>query len=465
MDKNLFQQLPKMDVLLAHPAFVAAQDEGMPYHALKEAARAVLDELRQGILDGAVTALPSLEELAGRALARAREACRPHLRAVINATGVVLHTNLGRAPLGEAAALAVYEAARGYSNLEYDLEQGRRGSRFSHVDQLLCSLTGAEAALAVNNNAAAVFLMLSALAAGKKVAISRGELVEIGGSFRVPEIMARSGAELIEVGTTNKTHLSDYRRAVEEQGAEILLKVHTSNFQLIGFTEEVSLEDLVALGREKGIPVFHDLGSGALFNDPALGVPAGPTVEESVKAGADVVCFSGDKLLGGPQAGIALGKKAYIQAMKKDQFARVVRIDKLTLSALETTLRFYQDHALAAKSIPVLSMLGASQETLKARALEQAQRLKERLGNRCAVTTGPDVGEVGGGSLPGVPLPTWVVELQPTNLSVSALEAALRRWETPIVGRVSHDRYLLDPRTLTAGDWEEILRALDAILL
>ncbi len=465
MDKNLFQQLPKMDVLLAHPAFVAAQDEGMPYHALKEAARAVLDELRQGILDGAVTALPGLEELAGRALARAREACRPHLRAVINATGVVLHTNLGRAPLGEAAALAVYEAARGYSNLEYDLEQGRRGSRFSHVDQLLCSLTGAEAALAVNNNAAAVFLMLSALAAGKKVAISRGELVEIGGSFRVPEIMARSGAELIEVGTTNKTHLSDYRRAVEEQGAEILLKVHTSNFQLIGFTEEVSLEDLVALGREKGIPVFHDLGSGALFNDPALGVPAGPTVEESVKAGADVVCFSGDKLLGGPQAGIALGKKAYIQAMKKDQFARVVRIDKLTLSALETTLRFYQDHALAAKSIPVLSMLGASQETLKARALEQAQRLKERLGNRCAVTTGPDVGEVGGGSLPGVPLPTWVVELQPTNLSVSALEAALRRWETPIVGRVSHDRYLLDPRTLTAGDWEEILRALDAILL
>ena len=312
MDKHLFQQLPKMDVLLAHPVLLTAQEEGVPYYALKEAARAQLDRLRRGILDGSVEALPGLDALAVQTVEQARRACRPHLRAVINATGVVLHTNLGRAPLGEAAARAVYEAARGYSNLEYDLEEGRRGSRFSHVDGLLCSLTGAEAALAVNNNAAAVFLMLSALAAGKKVAISRGELVEIGGSFRVPEIMARSGAQLIEVGTTNKTHLSDYRRAVEEQGAEILLKVHTSNFQLIGFTEEVSLEDLVSLGREKGIPVFHDLGSGALFDDPALGVPAGPTVEESVKAGADVVCFSGDKLLGGPQAGIALGKKAYI---------------------------------------------------------------------------------------------------------------------------------------------------------
>ena len=464
MDKHLFQQLPKMDVLLAHPVLLTAQEEGVPYYTLKEAARAQLDRLRRGILDGSVEALPGLDALAVQTVEQARRACRPHLRPVINATGVVLHTNLGRAPLGEAAARAVYEAARGYSNLEYDLDEGRRGSRFSHVDGLLCSLTGAEAAMAVNNNAAAVFLMLSALAAGKKVAISRGELVEIGGSFRVPEIMARSGAQLIEVGTTNKTHLSDYRRAVEEQGAEILLKVHTSNFQLIGFTEEVSLEDLVSLGREKGIPVFHDLGSGALFDDPALGVPAGPTVEESVKAGADVVCFSGDKLLGGPQAGIALGKKEYIQAMKKNQFARVVRIDKLTLAALEATLRFYQDHALAAKSIPVLSMLGAGQETLKARALEQARRLEERLGARCAVSTAPDVGEVGGGSLPGVPLPTWVVELHPAHLSVAALETALRAWETPIVGRVSHDRYLLDPRTLTAGDWEEILRALDAIL-
>ena len=463
MDKALLQQLPKMDVLLTCPALVEAQSE-LPYHALKEAARAQLDGLRRGTLDGSITALPETAVLAQAAITQARAACRPHLRRVINATGVVLHTNMGRAPLGEEAAKAVYEAARGYSNLEYNLDEGRRGSRFSHVDKLICSLTGAEGALAVNNNAAAVFLMLSALAAGKKVAISRGELVEIGGSFRVPEIMARSGAHLIEVGTTNKTHLSDYRRAIEEQGAEILLKVHTSNFKLIGFTEEVSIEDLVALGKEYSVPVFHDLGSGALFTDQVLGVPDGPTVEDSVKAGADVVCFSGDKLLGGPQAGIAIGKKEYIEAMKKNQFARVVRIDKLTLAALEATLRFYEDHALAARRIPTLSMLGATREELQVRAEAFAAALIEKLGARCTVTTAPDTGEVGGGSLPGVPLPTWVVELAPVNCSLDALEKALRAWETPIVGRIRHEKYVLDPRTLTREDGEEIVRALDAIL-
>ena len=306
--------------------------------------------------------------------------------------------------------------------------------------------------------------MLSALAGGKKVAISRGELVEIGGSFRVPEIMARSGAQLVEVGTTNKTHLSDYRRAIEEQGAEILLKVHTSNFKLIGFTEEVSIADLVALGREKGVPVFHDLGSGALYDDPALGVPEGPTVEESVRSGADVVCFSGDKLLGGPQAGIAIGRAPYIQAMKKDQFARVVRIDKLTLAALEATLRTYRDHALAGRSIPTLAMLGARPETLEPRARARAEELSARFAGKCVFSAAPDNGEVGGGSLPGVPLPTWVVEFSPVSLTVSALEEALRAWEIPIVGRVSRNQYLLDVRTLTDADWAEIIRALDTIL-
>lgn len=463
MDRLLLQQLPKMDVLLTHPALVAAQEE-LPYHTLKEAARAELDGLRRAILDGACSVLPGLDDLAAATAARARVACRPHLRAVINGTGVVLHTNLGRAPLGEEAARAVYEAARGYSNLEYDVAAGKRGSRFSHVEPLICTLTGAEAALAVNNNAAAVFLMLSALAAGKKVAISRGELVEIGGSFRVPEIMARSGAHLIEVGTTNKTHLSDYRRAIEEQGAEILLKVHTSNFKLIGFTEEVSIGDLVALGREKGIPVFHDLGSGALYDDPVLGVPEGPTVEESVRAGADVVCFSGDKLLGGPQAGIAIGRRAYIERMKRDQFARVVRIDKLTLAALEATLRAYRDRAYAARTVPTLAMLGAKPEALEQEARTRTEELAGRFGDRCTFAAAPDHGEVGGGSLPGVPLPTWVVELSPHGLTVSALEEALRAWETPIVGRVSRNRYLLDVRTLTTADWAEIVRALDAIL-
>lgn len=462
MDKTLLQQLPKMDVLLAHPAILSAQEE-LPYHALKEAARTALDSLRRAILDGSAAALPTLDALAEDTVCRAAQACRPHLRHVINGTGVVLHTNLGRAPMGEAVARAVYDAARGYSNLEYNIDSGARGSRFSHVDRLLCSLTGAEAALAVNNNAAAVFLMLSALAAGKKVAISRGELVEIGGSFRVPEIMARSGAELIEVGTTNKTHLSDYRRAIEEQGAQILLKVHTSNFQIIGFTEEVSIGELTALGREFGVPVFHDLGSGALFSDAALGVPAGPTVEDSMRAGADVICFSGDKLLGGPQAGIAIGKKACIEAMKKNQFARVVRIDKLTLAALETTLRFYQDPALAARSIPVLSMLGARPEELEREARSRASALEERFGAHCAFTVAADNGEVGGGSLPGVPLPTWVVELSPHAMTVDQLEQRLRLGEPPIVGRIRRDRYVLDVRTLTAADWDEIEAALSRL--
>lgn len=461
MCENPLRALPKMDVLLSHPTLVSAR-ETIPYGLIRQAARDTLEEVRRTVLAGA--AVPPVDALAGEIASAAQALCRPGLRKVINATGVVLHTNMGRAPLGEEAAKAVYEAARGYSNLEYNLDEGRRGSRFSHVDKLICSLTGAEGALAVNNNAAAVFLMLSALAAGKKVAISRGELVEIGGSFRVPEIMARSGAHLIEVGTTNKTHLSDYRRAIEEQGAEILLKVHTSNFKLIGFTEEVSIEDLVALGKEYSVPVFHDLGSGALFTDPVLGVPDGPTVEDSVKAGADVVCFSGDKLLGGPQAGIAIGKKEYIEAMKKNQFARVVRIDKLTLAALEATLRFYEDHALAARRIPTLSMLGATREELRLRAEAFAAALTEKLGTRCTVTTAPDTGEVGGGSLPGVPLPTWVVELAPVNCSLDALEKALRAWETPIVGRIRHEKYVLDPRTLTHEDGEEIVRALDAIL-
>ncbi|BDF72250.1 L-seryl-tRNA(Sec) selenium transferase [Oscillospiraceae bacterium] len=463
MEKQLLQRLPKMDVLLAHPALAEA-GEALPYYALKDAARAALDTLRRGILDGSVCVLPELDALAGQVVQAARAACRPHLRHVINATGVVLHTNLGRAPLGEEAARAVYDAAKGYSNLEYNLDTGRRGSRFDHVEELICSLTGAEAAVVVNNNASAVFLMLSALAAGKKVAISRGELVEIGGSFRVPDIMARSGAELIEVGTTNKTRLSDYEKAVDGRGAEVLLKVHTSNFQIVGFTEEAPLEDMVALGHSRGLSVLHDLGSGALFTDAALGVPQGPTVEDSMRAGADVICFSGDKLLGGPQAGIAIGKKEYIQAMKRDPFARVVRIDKLTLAALEATLRFYKDPALAAQRIPTLSMLGAKQPDLEQKAAAFAARVEEACGEACGVSIAPDNGEVGGGSLPAVPLPTFVVELSPAPLTVDALEQALRGWEKPIIGRISRGRYLLDVRTLTGGDMEEILRALSHIL-
>ena len=439
MDRLLLQQLPKMDVLLTHPALVAAQEE-LPYHTLKEAARAELDGLRRAILDGACSVLPGLDDLAAATAARARVACRPHLRAVINGTGVVLHTNLGRAPLGEEAARAVYEAARGYSNLEYDVAAGKRGSRFSHVEPLICTLTGAEAALAVNNNAAAVFLMLSALAAGKKVAISRGELVEIGGGFRVPDILARSGARLVEVGTTNKTRPADYAAALDAGEAQVLLRVHPSNFRIVGFTQAASLPELGALARNRGVPLFCDLGSAA---------PGSPELAEAV-AWADVCCFSGDKLLGGPQAGILLGKAEPLGRLRADPLSRALRPGKLALAALEATLLDWRD----GRAVPVSAMLSAPPEELRRRAEALAGALSP-LHPCTAVET---QGEVGGGARPGESLPTWAAALEPAE----ALEAHLRAWRVPILGRIHRGKLLLDVRTLLPGDEAEIAAALAA---
>ncbi|MEG1878163.1 MAG: L-seryl-tRNA(Sec) selenium transferase [Pseudoflavonifractor sp.] len=459
MSENLLSQLPKMDLLLSRPALLEARAR-LPYSALHQAARDVLDGLRLALRGGGSAQLPDMAVLEGRVLAAAEALCRPHLRRVINATGVVLHTNLGRAPLCPAAADAAYSAAKSYCNLEYNLEAGSRGIRFAHVEALLCALTGAEAALVVNNNAACVFLMLSALASGKRVAISRGELVEIGGSFRVPEMMARSGAELLEVGTTNKTRIGDYAAAVRDQGAEVLLKVHTSNYQILGFTEETSLAELAALGRETGLPLFYDLGSGALSQDFLPNLPAGPNVADSLAAGADLVCFSGDKLLGGPQAGIAVGKKKYIDAMKQDPMARVTRIDKLSLAALEATLRLCRDPAEAIAAIPTLSMLNMSPDLLQQRAEGFAARLEAVCGDALAVAALPMDGEVGGGSMPTVPLPSYGLSLTPKNGQVQALEQRLRASAVPIVGRISRDRLLLDLRTLTEEDCDEIIAAL-----
>lgn len=439
MNRQLLQRLPKMDVLLAHPAIASAQEE-LPYYALKEAARTALEELRRGILDGTVEVLPDLDTLAAQTTARARASCRPHLRAVINGTGVVLHTNLGRAPLGEEAARAVYEAARGYSNLEYDIDSGRRGSRFSHIEPLICSLTGAEAALAVNNNAAAVFLMLSALAGGKKVAISRGELVEIGGSFRVPEIMARSGAQLVEVGTTNKTRPADYAAALDAGEAQVLLKVHPSNFRVVGFTQAVSLPELGALARGRGVPLFCDLGSAA---------PGSPELAGAV-AWADVCCFSGDKLLGGPQAGILLGKAEQLGRLRADPLFRALRPGKLALAALEATLLDWRDGT----AVPVSAMLSAPPEELRRRA----EALAEALSPLHPCTAVETQGEVGGGARPGESLPAWAAALEPAE----ALEAHLRAWRVPILGRIHRGKLLLDVRTLLPGDEAEIAAALAA---
>lgn len=459
MCENPLRALPKMDVLLSHPTLLAAR-ERVPYTLVRQAARDKLEKVRQAVLAGA--AVPPVDTLASEIAAAAQAMGRPGLKRVINATGVVLHTNLGRAPLACQAAEAVREAAEGYSNLEYDLDNACRGSRHSHVEALLCSLTGAEAAMAVNNNAAAVFLMLSALATGKGVAVSRGELVEIGGAFRVPEIMASSGAVLREVGTTNKTRRSDYERAIFSGEAQALLKVHTSNYQIVGFTEDTPLSQLSELAVAHNVPLLCDLGSCVLSPASLPNLPA-PSAAAALADGADVVCFSGDKLLGGPQAGIVLGKKQYIDAMKRHPLARVVRIDKLSLAALEATLLLLRDTEGARETLPVLSMLNACPEDLRTRAERLAAGLREALGDDYAVSVLPCAGQVGGGSMPNEELPGFCAAVTAGPGVPEGLEAAFRRHTVPILCRIHHGALLLDVRTLRAEDEAEILRAAEAV--
>ena len=437
MNPELLRRLPKMDLLLARPALA---EHPLPYPVKRQAARQVLDDCRRALREGALASVPGPEELEGAVLRLAEGLSRPALGRVINATGVVLHTNLGRAPLSRRAAEAVGQAARGYSNLEYDLPNRRRGRRGEAAEELLCSLTGAEGALAVNNNAAAVFLLLSALATGQGVAISRGELVEIGGGFRVPDILARSGARLVEVGTTNKTRPADYAAALESGAAQAMLKVHPSNFRVVGFTQAASLPELGELARSHGVPLFCDLGSAA---------PGSPELKEAV-AWADVVCFSGDKLLGGPQAGILLGKAELIGRLRADPLARALRIDKLSLAALEGTLLDWRD----GEAVPATAMLSAAPAELKGRA----EALAAVLAPLCPCRVVKTQGEVGGGSRPGEALPAWAVALEPAG----ELEAFLRGWRVPILGRIHRGKLLLDVRTLLPGDEEEIAAALAA---
>ena len=440
MAENELSHLPKMDALLARAELAGC---GLPYPLVRRAARETLEEARRALLAGEDAQAPAAPTLAARALARARALSRPGLRRVVNATGVALHTNLGRAPLSPRAAEAVQGAA-GYASLEYDLAGGRRGSRTGRVEALLKELTGAEGAFVVNNNAAAVLLMLSVLTPGLGVAISRGELVEIGGSFRVPDIMARSGARLVEVGTTNKTRLSDYAAALDSGAAQALLKVHPSNFKVVGFTQAAELPQLGELARERCVPLLCDLGSGALSAGP---FPGEPTVEEAA-AWADAACFSGDKLLGGPQAGILLGKAEAIAKIRSDPLARALRLDKLSLAALEGTLMDWRDGILP----PAAAMLGADGETLR----RKAEALAALLNPLCPCETIESPGEAGGGSMPGVSLPGWAVALTPAE----ELERFLRGWETPVIGRIHRGKLLLDVRALLPGDEDVIAAAL-----
>ncbi len=453
------RSLPSVDQLVRQVGGAPGL-EGIPRARLIAAAREILAAERRRLSgDGGTPA--DAAALGARLTDSLRRAGPFSLRPVVNATGVVLHTNLGRAPLSELALERVALIAAGYGNLELDLATKERGSRYSHVEALLRRLTGAEDALVVNNNAAAVLLALETLAHGREVVVSRGELIEIGGEFRIPDIMLRSGARLHEVGATNRTHLRDYADAIGAETA-LLLKVHTSNYRVVGFTAEVSSTELVALGRERGVPVMEDLGSGSLVDLRRFGFPYEPTVPEVVASGVDLVTFSGDKLLGGPQAGIVVGKHAFIGRLKKNPWNRALRIDKLTLAALEATLYAY-DAGTALETIPTLRLLTEPADSVRRRARRVLRCLGADVRARLAATVIDDHGQVGGGALPTVELPTAAVALGADAADARRLDEALRIAEPAVIGRVKDDRLLLDCRTVLPGQVTALAAAVSAV--
>lgn len=463
MDNLLLRKIPKIDVLLSSPILEKLCGK-YPYALVKDAAQTFISEIRRDVISGRVKSVPSAAQAAEEIASRLEAGDIYSLKRVINATGIVLHTNLGRAPLGKAAAARIAEIAEGYSNLEYDIDLGSRGSRYAHIEKLLCAVTGAEAAFVVNNNAGAVFLMLNTFASGKKVAVSRGELVEIGGSFRIPEIMARSGAELMEVGTTNKTHPADYEEALDA-GAEVLLKVHASNFRITGFTESVDIQTLAAMARARDALTIYDMGSGLLFPGESLGLMQGEyPAGKAMRDGADLISFSADKLMGSAQAGIIVGKKELIEKLKKNHLARMLRIDKLSLAALEYTLKNSVSPDLAAENIPTLKMLTRSESQCldDAHTLEKAIRAST-LRVETQVLLIDD--EAGGGSLPGVTFPGAAVAVSVEGMEAAELEEKLRRRRVPVIARIHRQAVLLSVRTLSAGDHEEIAAALSEIAL
>ena len=447
-----YRRIPSVDRLLSDERLRALAVE-VTHDMVAGLARERLEAARRGVTDG--VAPPPIDELVEDVCTIVAALLCPAPAPVINATGVVLHTNLGRAPLSDAAAEAVARTATAYSNLEMDLDEGARGSRQAHVSAILCRLTGAEAALVVNNNASAVLLALAAIAHGRDVIVSRGEAVEIGGGFRIPDVLSRSGALLREVGTTNRTYAADYEDAIcADTGA--LLKVHSSNFVITGFTHETAIGELVSMGERHGVPALHDLGSGCLLDTTRFGMVHEPTVHESVAAGVDLACFSGDKLLGGPQAGIIVGKREAVSRLAAHPLARAMRIDKLSLASLSATLVHYLKGE-AVEAIPVWRMIAAPLDALE----EAAHRLQEAIG--CGrVERG--LSTVGGGSLPGETLPTWLLTIDAGDApgGAQALAARLRAGDPPVVARIEDDRVAIDPRTVLPGQEEPLARALRA---
>ena len=443
-------RLPSVERLLSH-SDVAKIREQVGHSKAVSLARELLDEVRAAAQAG--QPIPTLDDLARLLQERLLVAAQPSLRPVINATGVIIHTNLGRAPLSTAALAAIRAVGQGYSNLEYDLEGGKRGSRHVHAVTLLRDITGAEDALVVNNNAGAVFLALRALAKGREVIISRGQLIEIGGGFRIPDVMAESGAQLREVGTTNRTHVYDYTRAFSENTA-LVMRAHQSNFRQIGFVTQPSLKELVDLAHAHHVPLLDDLGSGTFLDTRSFGLAYEPTVQDSLQAGADLVTFSGDKLLGGPQAGIIVGKAELVQQLRRHPLARALRVDKMTLAALEATLAAYRRDT-AVEEIPIWRMIATPLEHLKARAHAWQEALRHQ---GVAAHVQQSASTVGGGSLPGRELPTWVLALPVPH--PNRLAAALRHNTPPIIARIDADMVLLDPRTVLPEQDEALIQGL-----
>jgi L-seryl-tRNA(Ser) seleniumtransferase len=455
--KQLLCALPKIDECLAG---LADRTKLLPARLVKLAVQHCIDSERQRILaDDTDCVLLSRDQWDERLLAAIACKNQMNLRRVINGTGVVIHTNLGRSVLSAPMVNALQQAGAYYTNLEFDLNTGARGSRYGLVEEIICDLTGAEAALVVNNNAAAVLLVLDTLASGKQVIVSRGQLVEIGGSFRIPDVIAKSGAHLIEVGATNRTHLADYEKVICDETA-LLLKVHTSNFRIIGFTSEVSAEDLVTLAHTKGLLVVEDLGSGSLVDLSAFGLPQEPTVQQIVKAGVDVVTFSGDKLLGGPQAGLIVGKKEVINRIKRNPLNRALRIDKFTLASLEAVLRNYYDLDQALTTVPTLRMLTQPVELIKRRAQRLMRRIHKTGKPVCSLSLRPTMSRVGGGAMPEHDLSSWAVAFKPLRISISAMEKGLRQLPIPVIGRVEDELFLLDMRTITDNEIPDLATSL-----
>ncbi|MDR1801952.1 MAG: L-seryl-tRNA(Sec) selenium transferase [Lachnospiraceae bacterium] len=467
MTKNeLFRQIPKVDTLLIRDdvrEWIEEYGRDLVMNVIQKS----LDEIRERISDfeenesqDNILGENLINEIPERIHDNLVKIKTSNIRRVINATGTILHTNLGRAPIPVAHIQKISEIASGYSNLEYDLNAGRRGERYSHFEELLCKLTGCEAAMAVNNNAAAVMLILNALAKGGEVVVSRGELVEIGGKFRIPDVMEQSGATLKEVGTTNKTHLEDFENAVT-QNTKALLKVHTSNYRIVGFTKNVDIEELVPIAKKFEIPLIEDLGSGVLVDLSKYGISYEPTVQESIRKGADVVSFSGDKLLGGPQAGIIVGKKKYIDIMKKNPLTRALRIDKFTAAAIELTLREYLSEEMAVKTIPVLRMITMSHELTNSRANSLAKALNGKIAAEVEVTD--TLSQIGGGSFPLERIQGKAVSIKPLEMSVDKAEEALRHQEFPIIARIENDSIIIDVRTVLYDDIASLIRGITTV--